>query len=95
MDLCYLHRATDLEHRYLDVSSSKQDSSDGSIGSPHATYTGVLKQASSSRIILQCVIPLSEVVTDFFDQLKSRSSGFASFESVYLHPWGNSYLIEL
>ncbi|KAF9077111.1 translation factor GUF1, mitochondrial [Rhodocollybia butyracea] len=36
--------------------------------------------ASSSRIILTCVIPLSEIVTDFFDQLKGRSSGFASFD---------------
>lgn len=36
--------------------------------------------ASSSRIMLNAVIPLSEIVTDFFDQLKSRSSGFASFE---------------
>lgn len=38
---------------------------------------------SSARIILTCVIPLSEIVTDFFDQLKSRSSGFASFEYVF------------
>lgn len=29
-------------------------------------------------------MPLSEIVTDFFDQLKSRTSGFASFECVYL-----------
>ncbi|KAJ6630566.1 GTP-binding protein lepa [Mycena sp. CBHHK59/15] len=35
---------------------------------------------SSARIMLTCVIPLSEIVTDFFDQLKSRSSGFASFD---------------
>jgi translation factor GUF1, mitochondrial len=35
---------------------------------------------SSSRAILTCTIPLSEIVTDFFDQLKSRSSGYASFE---------------
>lgn len=35
---------------------------------------------SSARIMLTCIIPLSEIVTDFFDQLKSRSSGFASFE---------------
>lgn len=27
-------------------------------------------------------MPLSEVVTEFFDKLKSRSSGFASFEYV-------------
>ncbi len=56
MELCFNHRAEDLDHRYLDTSNS------------------------SSRIILTCIIPLSEIVTDFFDKLKSRSSGFASFE---------------
>ncbi|KII89122.1 hypothetical protein PLICRDRAFT_687550 [Plicaturopsis crispa FD-325 SS-3] len=35
---------------------------------------------SSARAILTCTIPLSEIVTDFFDQLKGRSSGFASFD---------------
>ncbi|KAJ3880686.1 P-loop containing nucleoside triphosphate hydrolase protein [Lentinula edodes] len=43
-------------------------------------YLDAGSDASSSRIILTCVIPLSEIVTDFFDQLKSRSSGFASFD---------------
>ncbi|KAL0946754.1 hypothetical protein HGRIS_012931 [Hohenbuehelia grisea] len=33
-----------------------------------------------ARMMLTCVLPLSEIVTDFFDQLKSRSSGFASFD---------------
>jgi translation elongation factor EF-4 len=56
MELCYSHRAEDLDHRYLDSG------------------------AVSSRIMLNCILPLSEIVTDFFDQLKSRSSGFASFE---------------
>ncbi|KAG5645058.1 Translation factor guf1 mitochondrial [Asterophora parasitica] len=56
MDLCFSHRAEDLEHRYLDSG------------------------AASARIILTCIIPLSEIVTNFFDQLKSRSSGFASFD---------------
>lgn len=36
--------------------------------------------ATSSRIMISCTIPLSEIVTDFFDKLKSRSSGYASFE---------------
>ncbi|KAJ7632858.1 P-loop containing nucleoside triphosphate hydrolase protein [Roridomyces roridus] len=57
MDLCYTHRAEELEHRYLDAGTG-----------------------TSARIMLNCVVPLSEIVTDFFDQLKSRSSGFASFD---------------
>ncbi|KAG5220486.1 Translation factor guf1 mitochondrial [Salix suchowensis] len=56
MDLCFSHRAEDLDHRYL-------DSTEG-----------------SARILMTCTIPLSEIVTNFFDQLKSRSSGFGSFE---------------
>ena len=40
---------------------------------------------SSPRIIITCTIPLSEIVSDFFDKLKSRSSGFASFEYVLSH----------
>ncbi|KAF7338100.1 Translation factor GUF1, mitochondrial [Mycena venus] len=57
MDLCFTHRAEELEHKYLDAGTGTE-----------------------SRIMLTCVIPLSEIVTDFFDQLKSRSSGFASFD---------------
>jgi translation elongation factor EF-4 len=37
---------------------------------------------TSSRLIMTCIMPLSEILTDFFDKLKSRSSGFASFEFV-------------
>ena len=57
MELCFSHRAEELEHRYLDSGAS-----------------------NSARIMLNCILPLNEIVTDFFDQLKSRSSGFASFE---------------
>lgn len=58
MDLCFSHRAEDMDHSFLDSAGA------------------------SSRVMLTCVLPLSEVVTDFFDKLKSRSSGFASFECV-------------
>lgn len=57
MDLCYQHRAENLDVKYLDVSGM-----------------------ASSRAILTCTIPLTEIVSDFFDRLKSRSSGFASFD---------------
>jgi translation elongation factor EF-4 len=36
--------------------------------------------SNSARIMLNCILPLNEIVTDFFDQLKNLSSGFASFE---------------
>ncbi|KAJ6497077.1 P-loop containing nucleoside triphosphate hydrolase protein [Mycena vitilis] len=65
MDLCFTHRAEGLEHRYLDAGT---------------TTIQTRRTGSSSRIMLNCLIPLSEIVTDFFDQLKSRSSGFASFD---------------
>ncbi|KAF8921001.1 translation factor GUF1, mitochondrial [Mucidula mucida] len=35
---------------------------------------------TGARIMITCTLPLSEIVTDFFDQLKSRTSGFASFD---------------
>ncbi|KAG2365703.1 translation factor GUF1, mitochondrial [Suillus spraguei] len=59
MNLCFAHRAENLDHRYLDSGSTSE---------------------ASARAILTCTIPLSEIVTDFFDQLKSRSSGYASFD---------------
>lgn len=68
MDLCFSHRAEDMDHRYLDSGSGLD---------------------SSARTILTCTLPLSEIVTNFFNDLKSRSSGFASFESVFFLLFGN------
>ncbi|KAF7970214.1 hypothetical protein HWV62_24738 [Athelia sp. TMB] len=59
MDLCFKHRAEDVDHRYLDATAAN---------------------GSSARTILTCTLPLSEIVTDFFNDLKGRSSGFASFD---------------
>ncbi|KIL00935.1 hypothetical protein PAXRUDRAFT_821141 [Paxillus rubicundulus Ve08.2h10] len=57
MELCFSHRAEDVDHCYLDSGTT-----------------------ASTRVILTCTIPLSEIVTDFFDKLKSKSSGYASFD---------------
>ena len=32
-----------------------------------------------SRVMLKYMLPLSEVIVDFFDELKSQSSGYARF----------------
>ncbi len=61
MALCTSHRAENIEHKYLSIST------EGS---------GV----EASRVLLTAKFPLSEVVTDFYDSLKHRSSGYASFE---------------
>jgi len=39
-----------------------------------------LSYIDATRIILKYKLPLNEIVVDFFDQLKSLSSGFASFD---------------
>lgn len=33
-----------------------------------------------TRVMMKYRMPLAEVVTDFYDELKSRSSGYASFD---------------
>jgi GTP-binding protein LepA len=39
---------------------------------------------SSNRVLLNFEIPLSELIVDFFDQLKSRSRGYASLDYQFL-----------
>jgi GTP-binding protein LepA len=39
-----------------------------------------LSYLSEDRVILHYTLPLNEVATDFYDQLKSLSSGYASFD---------------
>ncbi|XP_059474079.1 translation factor GUF1 homolog, mitochondrial [Neocloeon triangulifer] len=38
------------------------------------------KNLDQSRVVLQFILPLSEIVIDFHDRLKSVTSGFASFD---------------
>jgi GTP-binding protein LepA len=39
-----------------------------------------IKYLTPTRSTLLYELPLAEVITDFFDQLKSRSQGYASME---------------
>jgi translation factor GUF1, mitochondrial len=38
------------------------------------------KNLDQSRIVMQYALPLTEIVVDFHDRLKSLTSGFASFD---------------
>ncbi|KAJ2630294.1 Translation factor guf1 mitochondrial [Coemansia sp. RSA 1694] len=47
------------------------------------THRGELQNHTfidETRVMLKCRLPMAEIVTDFFDKLKSKSQGFASFD---------------
>ncbi|KAG9123777.1 Translation factor guf1 mitochondrial, partial [Ceratobasidium sp. 392] len=64
LDLCSSHRGTEITHTYLSTSDTPSPSS----------------SSLASRILIRALLPLSEIVTDFHDKVKHRSSGFASFD---------------
>ena len=66
MDLCFEHRGTNLDWHSMDAPGGAGDGG----------------ELASSRVLMTVTLPLAEIVTNFFDKLKSRSSGFASFECV-------------
>jgi translation elongation factor EF-4 len=45
-------------------------------------YLDTSNDHEAARVLLECRLPLGEIVVNFFEQLKGRSSGFASFEWV-------------
>jgi GTP-binding protein LepA len=53
-----------------------------------------MEHPAPDRVLLHYRLPLSEILMDFFDQLKSRTRGYASFD---YEPWGyqESKLIKL
>ncbi|HEY9734604.1 MAG TPA: translation elongation factor 4 [Drouetiella sp.] len=53
-----------------------------------------MKYADTRRAMLHYHLPLAEIITDFFDQLKSRSKGYASLD-YHFHEYRESRLVKL
>ena len=46
---------------------------------------GPLEDATTRRVLLEYQMPLSEMLLDFYDQLKARSQGYASMDYTFSH----------
>ncbi len=53
-----------------------------------------MKYIEETRVNMHYVLPLNEIIYDFFDQLKSRSRGYASFD-YEMHEYMRSDLVKL
>jgi GTP-binding protein LepA len=53
-----------------------------------------MKYLDPRRAMLHYELPLAEIITDFFDQLKSRSKGYASLD-YHFHEYRESRLVKL
>ncbi|KAL7412181.1 GTP-binding protein lepa [Mrakia frigida] len=82
MELCASHRGIQTSYTYLDGTPSTPSTSSASPASTVVAHEGTLgkEKVSSNRAVLKYKIPMSEIVTGFFDELKSLSSGFASLD---------------
>jgi GTP-binding protein LepA len=53
-----------------------------------------MEYADASRVNIHYLLPLNEIIYDFFDQLKSRTRGYASFD-YEMHGYQQSELVKL
>lgn len=53
-----------------------------------------MKYLDTRRVMLNYEIPLAEIITDFYDELKSRSRGYASLE-YHFHEYREGRLVKL
>ncbi len=62
---------------YIQYEASTDAASDGETARPQGRRQS---PASSTRVMLEFSMPLSEMLVDFYDQLKSRTQGYASMD---------------
>jgi hypothetical protein len=68
MTLCAEHKGIQLSYTYLDGNTPGAETAAAAIEDGTSLKTG---EVSSNRAILKYKIPMSEIVTGFFDELKS------------------------
>lgn len=76
-----------IEEPYVRVNIITPNEFVGALMDLSQTKRGIFKNMSyldKIRVNLEYEIPLSEVITDFYDQLKSRSKGYASLDYEFL-----------
>ena len=86
-----------IEEPYVKVQIITPNDFVGTLMDLAQTKRGIFKNMSyldKIRASLEYEIPLSEVITDFYDQLKSRSKGYASMDYEF-HDYKRSNLVKL
>lgn len=76
-----------IEEPYVKVTMVLPDSFIGSVMELSQNKRGTFQNMhyiNQNRVILTYIMPLSELITDFFDQLKSRTKGYASLDYEYI-----------
>jgi GTP-binding protein LepA len=82
-DMPPMSEVEDIEEPFFDVTILTPSDYTGTIMDLCQTRRGVmdkLEYLSPERVELKYKLPLAEVVTDFFDELKSRTQGYASLD---------------
>ncbi len=86
-----------IEEPYVKVNIITPNDYTGVLMDLAQTKRGIFKNMNyidDKRVDLEYEIPLSEIITDFYDQLKSRSKGYASMDYEF-HGYKRSDLVKL
>jgi GTP-binding protein LepA len=67
----------------MDLVSNKRGEFKGTEYLDTASSTGGQQVAADPRVVLDVRLPMAEALTDFYDQLKSRSKGYASLDYTF------------
>ncbi len=71
------------EFKHMEYLQGTNDQEPGTQSEPHGTGQDVTQ--GQRRVVLEYQIPLSEILVDFYDQLKSMTQGYASLDYTLSH----------